>query len=76
MGTPAVNVGTRQQGRQRGSNVIDSVHGRDQILEAISTQLKHGRYPSEPIYGDGEAGKRIADILSTKQVSIQKRMTY
>ena len=30
----------------------------------------------EPIYGDGHAGERIADVLATKTLSIHKRITY
>ena len=76
IGVPAVNVGTRQQGRQRGSNVIDVDYHRTAIADAINHQLRHGRYPSEPIYGDGRAGERIAQILATCQVRIQKQITY
>ena len=35
------------------------------IADAIERQIEHGRYASEPIYGDGKAGARIADILAT-----------
>jgi UDP-hydrolysing UDP-N-acetyl-D-glucosamine 2-epimerase len=52
IGTPAVNVGTRQEGRQRGANVIDVGYDRAQIADAIADQIRHGRYESEPIYGD------------------------
>jgi UDP-hydrolysing UDP-N-acetyl-D-glucosamine 2-epimerase len=76
LGMPAVNVGTRQIGRERGSNVIDVDHDRHQIMTAIRKQLDHGSYEMEPIYGDGQAGKRIADILSKVEVTIQKRITY
>lgn len=76
IGTPAVNIGTRQQGRQRGKNVKDVSYDRRAIAQAIREQIAHGRYASEPIYGDGHAGKRIADILARETVSIQKRMTY
>ncbi len=76
LGLPAVNIGTRQMGRERGSNVIDVDYDREQIIEAIQRQLDHGRYPSEHIYGDGHAGERIADILSTCSWEVQKRMTY
>ncbi|MBM3566852.1 MAG: UDP-N-acetyl glucosamine 2-epimerase, partial [Alphaproteobacteria bacterium] len=31
---------------------------------------------SEPIYGDGQAGRRIADILATDRPDIQKLITY
>ncbi len=76
LGTPAVNIGTRQAGRERGRNVIDTDYDREQIVEAVRKQLANGRYPSEPIYGDGHAGERIAAILATAEFSIQKRITY
>lgn len=76
LGTPCVNIGTRQAGRERGTNVIDVDCNRNDILEAINKQIKHGRYVSEPIYGDGTAGKKIADILSKVSVNVQKRIMY
>ncbi len=76
IGTPVVNVGSRQIGRERGHNVIDANHEAEAILAAIRTQLAHGPYASDPVYGDGNAGRRIADILATAQVDIQKRITY
>ncbi len=76
-GTPVVNIGSRQTGRERGSNVIDVGYNRDEIAKAIKKQLNHGKYPVEYIYGDGNAGKQIADILATiKLPDIQKRITY
>ncbi|MEA3352071.1 MAG: UDP-N-acetylglucosamine 2-epimerase [Chloroflexota bacterium] len=76
LGTPAVNVGTRQIGRARGPNIIDADYDRDQIVAAIRAQIENGPYPSEPIYGDGHAGERIADILAEDEFNIHKRMTY
>lgn len=76
LGTPCVNIGTRQKGRERGSNVIDVDCERKKITEAIKKQVIHGKYDSEPIYGDGTAGKKIADILYNTEVEIQKRITY
>ena len=76
LGVPAVNVGTRQIGRERGINVIDVDYDRGKIIAAIQQQVAHGHYPSEPIYGDGHAGERIADILATAEFNINKRMTY
>ena len=76
IGIPAVNVGTRQQGRQRGRNVIDVNYNGTAIADAIGHQAKNGRYPSEPIYGEGRAGERIADILATCSVRLQKQITY
>jgi UDP-hydrolysing UDP-N-acetyl-D-glucosamine 2-epimerase len=76
IGTPAVNIGTRQAGRERGRNVIDAPHQRAAIVAAIHRQISHGRYAADPIYGDGQAGSRIAEILATQSVSIQKQITY
>ncbi len=76
LGVPAVNIGTRQMGRERGSNVLDVGHDRKEIVRAIERQIEHGPYPSEAIYGDGHAGERIADILSRCELSIQKRISY
>jgi UDP-hydrolysing UDP-N-acetyl-D-glucosamine 2-epimerase len=76
IGTPAVNIGPRQDGRDRGSNVVDVDYDRAAIVDAIRTQMANGRYEMEPIYGDGHAGERIADVLATTTISIHKRITY
>lgn len=79
IGTPAVNIGTRQQGRLRSRNVLDVGYDASEILAAVKKQMAHGPYKPDFLYGDGNAGKRIADILCTinlKKVSIQKRITY
>ncbi len=76
VGVPAVNIGTRQQGRCKGRNVLDVPYDRDAILDAISRQLRHGKYEPDFLYGDGFAGKRIAKILSQvdlSKISLQKR---
>jgi len=77
IGTPSVNVGTRQNGRERGSNVLDVPdNNEEKIFEAIKKQLDHGKYKTEPIYGDGHAGQKIADILKDVEVEVQKRIMY
>jgi len=77
IGTPVVNIGSRQTSRERGSNVIDVGHGEADIADAIEAQRKHGRYAMEDIYGDGSAGTKIAEILAgLGPVEIQKRITY
>ena len=76
LGVPAINVGTRQAGRERGSNVVDVECDRDSIFEAVHRQLRHGRYPPEHIYGDGHAGERIAAILATCPLHVQKRISF
>ena len=73
LGTPTVNIGTRQRDRERGRNIIDVGYDRNQIIDAIQRQIQNGRYPVEYIYGDGHAGERIADILAHCPLNIDKR---
>ena len=73
---PAVNIGTRQPGRERGANVIDVEHDFDAIISAVREQIAHGRYPSEHIYGDGRSGGRIAEVLASAPLTIEKRLWY
>ncbi|KQT41881.1 UDP-N-acetyl glucosamine 2-epimerase [Devosia sp. Leaf420] len=63
-GTPVVNVGTRQNMRDRNDNVIDTPGAsKAQIGEALNLALRQGRWPSVNIYGDGKAGQRIVGLL-------------
>jgi len=76
LGVPAVNVGSRQQGRERGANVIDVDHGRNEITDAIHEHIRRGRPVADHLYGDGRAGQRIADCLATAPLKVEKRLTY
>lgn len=78
IGTPVVNIGTRQTARERGANVIDvAEHDEDAIAAAIVQQQSHGGYEMQDIYGDGTAGAKIADVLAgLGSVQVQKLITY
>lgn len=76
LGVPAVNIGTRQQGRERGGNVIDVPYDREAIRTAIEAHRERGRPGQDTLYGDGHAGTRIADLLATVELTIEKRLTY
>ena len=76
MGTPAVIVGDRQEGREHGSNVMFAQYDTGDIAERIDKQILHGRYEPEAIFGRGNAGEIIADYLAKVNLSIHKRMTY
>lgn len=76
LGVPAVNIGTRQSGRDRGRNVIDVGYDREEIAAAIRRHLRNGRYGSDPVYGHGRAGERIAELLAAEPLGIEKRLTY
>jgi UDP-N-acetylglucosamine 2-epimerase len=76
LGVPAVNIGTRQQGRERGHNVIDVGYEAGEIERAIRIQIQHGRYERSTLFGDGSAGARIAKVLADSEFCIQKRLHY
>jgi len=72
LGTPAVNIGTRQRNRERGENIIDVKYDTNEIQNAITYQLNHGRYESDSLYGIGEASTQIAAILAVSSPNINK----
>jgi UDP-hydrolysing UDP-N-acetyl-D-glucosamine 2-epimerase len=76
IGVPCVNVGTRQQGRERAENVTDVGYDSAKIEAAIRKQLAHGKYQPSKMFGDGTAGVKIADILATAEFRIQKMLSY
>jgi len=76
LGVPVVNIGSRQAGRDRGVNVLDVDYDRRAITGAIEKHLGNGRYAQDHLYGDGRAGKRIAALLSTEPLRIEKRLPY
>jgi UDP-N-acetylglucosamine 2-epimerase len=76
LGLPAVNIGSRQAGRERGPNVLDVDYERAAIVAATRRQLDGGRYAGVPLYGDGKAGERIAGILARAPLTVEKRITY
>ncbi len=47
LGIPVVNVGSRQNNRLRGENVIDANYSENEIEKAINKHLEHGHYTSE-----------------------------
>ena len=64
LGTPVVNIGTRQRGRLRGANVIDVDYDCDAITAATRHQIDHDRYEPDDLYGDGRSGERIAAAIA------------
>lgn len=76
MGTPSVIVGDRQEGREHGKNVVFAQYDTEDIARCLETQIMHGRYEPETIFGKGNAGELIADYLAKTKLSIHKRMTY
>jgi UDP-hydrolysing UDP-N-acetyl-D-glucosamine 2-epimerase len=76
LGVPVVNLGNRQNRRDRGANVLDVSYDKDAIIAAVRQQMGHGQYKSNFLYGDGNAGKCIADVLATAKLGIEKVLMY
>ncbi len=79
---PVVNVGNRQDGREKAINVIDAGYGRqeisDAIMKATSRSFRESLKKMKNPYGDGKASDRIVEILSGIETKgmIEKRITY
>ncbi len=80
---PAVNIGTRQQGRIHPLNVIDTDYDTGRIVAAIRRGLSPAfrrriRGLRNP-YGNGHTGERVAHVLSATKPTVallQKRLTF
>ena len=77
LGTPVINIGSRQAGRLSGDNVVNCKANSKDISEAINYQLKKGKYKQDFLYGDGNAGKKMVKILlEIEKPSSQKKIDY
>jgi UDP-hydrolysing UDP-N-acetyl-D-glucosamine 2-epimerase len=76
LGLPTVNIGGRQEGRDRGRNVIDVAYDRKEIRSALERCMSIGKFGSDPLYGDGRSGERIARLLAEVPLEIEKRLQY
>ncbi len=76
LGVPVVNIGTRQNRRLRGDNVMDVSYDIKAIEDAIKSQLQHPKNEQSTIYGSGDSGVKIAQILSEITLRFHKTITY
>jgi len=70
-GTPVVNIGLRQNLRERNANVFDCVAEPAAIAQALAHALQRGRFPVENVYGDGASAPRIVQRLATQPLQAQ-----
>jgi len=73
LGVPVVNVGSRQAKRLKGRHVRDVEHDTDAIAAAIQKQIAKGRYTPSRMYAKPDTGKKIAGILATIPLYLQKQ---
>lgn len=76
LGVPAVNIGTRQNKRIRGLNVIDVDYDSEKIIEAVQQFDKVDKRFASNVYGGGDAGIQIAETLSHVELQFHKTINY
>lgn len=70
-GLPVVNVGDRQQARERSGNVVDCAPDAPAVVAAIERALALRGRSFDNVYGDGRAGARIVELLATLPLGAQ-----
>jgi UDP-hydrolysing UDP-N-acetyl-D-glucosamine 2-epimerase len=75
-GTPVVLVGARQTGREHGENLTAVTPDKQSIIDAIRSQVAHGRYPASNLYGDGGTSNKIVEHLKNFKPYRQKMLQY
>lgn len=73
---PAVNIGTRQEGRLRAANVIDVGYSTKEILEGIDRALTLRLNGMVNPYGDGHAAPRIVQALKNTPLDIIEKKFF
>ena len=76
LGVPVVNIGSRQNMRERGNNVIDIDYDRDAIIDAVKHIKSSSKISHSSIYGSGDAGKKIANLLAEVPLKFHKTITF
>lgn len=73
---PCVNIGPRQNGREKPRNVVDCDYGRDPVKRAIDRALRLDLRRMTHPYGKGDTGLKIARLLATVDAPWRKRCAY
>lgn len=76
LGVPVINIGTRQNRRARGNNVWDVEYDQSQIEAALEAIQSSPRPVCSSVYGGGDAGLQIAELLSKVPLQFHKTITF
>ena len=76
LGVPVLNIGNRQNRRLRAQNVSDVTYERNEILKGIKNLDGKDFFERSTLYGEGDSGKRIADILASVELRSSKIIRY
>jgi GDP/UDP-N,N'-diacetylbacillosamine 2-epimerase (hydrolysing) len=76
MGVPVVNIGTRQNRRERGNNVINCNYSKEEITKSILYWMNNKKPEPSLVYGGGDAGRKIAELLNKIPLQYHKTISY
>lgn len=76
LGVPAIDIGSRQNRRLKADNVQHVDYDRKEILEKINEVNEKGVFKTSYLYGHGDSGRKIADILASVEFKSSKSITY
>ncbi|MFN4762830.1 UDP-N-acetylglucosamine 2-epimerase [Gillisia sp. Q332] len=76
LGLPVINIGNRQFRRSRAGNVTDVAYNQAEIEQAVKNAIATEKFESSTIYGNGDAGVKIAGILATVNLTYSKTISY
>ena len=76
LGVPAVNIGSRQSGREYSDNVVNVNYDIKEIKTAIKVLWDSNEKKSSNLYGHSGAGNKIAELLSTIELTTIKKLAY
>ncbi len=76
LGVRALNIGSRQNKRLRGINVVDLDYNRDAIKRALNGINMNSKIKSSEIYGKGNSGRAIANLLAEIPLIYFKTIEY
>lgn len=79
LGIPVVNIGSRQNLREQGNNVVNVNYNSSEIFNGILNQLKNKKIIKKKIYGNGKSSIKMIKILNKilkKKISIEKQLNY
>ena len=62
-GVPVINIGSRQDLRERNMNVVDVKNNDNNLPQFIKEQLLHGKYQSRNVYAQPKSCEKIVRFL-------------
>jgi UDP-hydrolysing UDP-N-acetyl-D-glucosamine 2-epimerase len=76
LGVPVVNIGSRQNRRDRGGNTTDVDYVQSEIETAIKNAINNGKTSSSNLYGEGNSGTKIAQLVAELPLQFHKTIMY